>query len=247
METITSVSILTKLVETQFNSGSYLFRGQSEDWPLKPKIGRGTLKDDFLAQEQNLLEEFRLRSRPHLVTPERNPWDLLAIAQHHGMSTRLLDWSQNALAALWFAVKDDPKEGDHGVVWGLPVTQSDVARPDEETPFDGNRTKVFRPSHVTKSIVAQSGWFTVHKFIRKEKRFVPLEKNKLYKRQCAKLVVPHSHFLLLRHQLDQLGVNHSTMFPDLNGLGDYLNFTHGPRFAVMRFPRTGNPSNQKDD
>jgi hypothetical protein len=75
METITSVSALTKLVETQFSSDSYLFRGQSEDWPLTPKVGRGTLKDDFLAQEQNLLDEFRRRSRPHLVTPERNPWD----------------------------------------------------------------------------------------------------------------------------------------------------------------------------
>jgi len=151
METITSVSILTKLVETQFNSGSYLFRGQSEDWPLKPKIGRGTLKDDFLAQEQNLLEEFRLRSRPHLVTPERNPWDLLAIAQHHGMSTRLLDWSQNALAALWFAVKDDPKEGDHGVVWGLPVTQSDVARrrqPNKGLPSESRHEEYRRPKRL---------------------------------------------------------------------------------------------------
>lgn len=238
MEPITSVSILAELVETHFSSESYLFRGQAEDLPLVPKIGRGSLQADFLQQEQQILEEFRLRSRPHLDRMLHNDWELLAIAQHFGMATRLLDWSQNPLAALWFAVAGDPKEGDHGVVWAFPFTPEDIAQPEKETPFGGRLTKVFRPSHLTETIVAQNGWFTVHRFMQDENRFIPFDKNKHYKKQCTKLIVPRKHFLRLRHQLNRIGIDDSTMFPGLRGLCSHLNFHYAPRLAMMRFPRS---------
>jgi hypothetical protein len=237
MRPITSVSQLAEIVEKDFSGELHLFRGQPEDKPLIPKIGRGTLKDQFLIEEQRLLNDFRIRSSPYLDAAERDQWDLMAIAQHFGMATRLLDWTANPLAALWFAVKDDAKDVDHGVLWAFPVSNEDIADQTKETPFEGRRTKVFRPRHITKSIVAQSGWFTVHKYMEDKKNFVPFEYNKRYKRQCDKLIVPRANFLNLRHQLDRIGLNHSTMFPDLRGLCDYLNFIHLPQLVVTRFPR----------
>lgn len=238
MEPITSVSRLLEYVDAQLDDGLQLFRGQPEDLPLLPKIARGTLTQDFLSEEQRLLKEFKIRSNPYLDPVKRDDWDWLAIAQHHRMATRLLDWSANPLAGLWFAVRENPGSGQFGVLWIFPVSNDDiVAKQETEKPFGGERTMVFRPKHLTKTIVAQSGWFTVHKYMKERREFIPFEQNKLYKRECQKLRISASDFPKLRQQLDRVGINDSTMFPDLRGLCDYLNFVHLPKLVVQRFPR----------
>jgi len=245
---IESVSGLVEFAEEHCTS-SRLFRGQPQDKALLPKIARGSLKSNFLAHEQHLLHEFKLRSAPYLDAAVRDDWDWLAIAQHYGMATRLLDWTANPLAALWFAVKNGPHDSDDGVVWMFPYEDDDVAEQDAESPFEGMRTKIFQPKHLTRTIVAQSGWFTVHKYMTEEQDFVPFERNKLYKRECEKCRIRSGNFFKLKSQLDRIGINDSTMFPNLGGLCDYLNFVHLPRLVVQRFPRlqATNPKEQRDD
>lgn len=87
-----------------------LFRGQNADQPLLPRIVRLAMKKgiplaDVTSLERAMLERFRRESAPMLgsATGETD-WQLLSIAQHQGMPTRLLDWTSNALAGLWFAV-----------------------------------------------------------------------------------------------------------------------------------------------
>jgi hypothetical protein len=48
-----------------------------------------------------------------------------------------------------------------------------------ESPFKGTRTKIFQPKHLTRTIVAQNGWFTAHKYIAERQGFVHFEKNRL--------------------------------------------------------------------
>jgi hypothetical protein len=232
---ITSVSQLVKFSEQNFE-GRCLFRGQAEDKPLLPKIARGQLRPDFLNEEKRLLHEFQIRSAPYLDGGNRDMWDWLAIAQHHGMATRLLDWTSNPLAALWFAVRDGRVGGPDGVVWIFPYSSGAIANQMEESPFMGEWTKIFQPKHLTKTIVAQNGWFTVHKYLQDE-NFVPLDDNKLYKSEFKKCRVLNGEFVNLRRQLDRIGVNDSTMFPDLRGLCEYLNFVHIPELVIRRFPR----------
>lgn len=235
IEDITAVS---KMVELAENLGrNVLYRGQPQDKPLLPKIARGDLKPRFLIEEKQLLDEFRIRSAPFLGAGKRDEWDWLAIAQHHGMATRLLDWSANPMAALWFAVKNGTQDGEDGVLWILPYDQGDLAKQNAESPFEGEATKLFQPKHIAKTIVAQSGWFTVHKYIDDSQKFVPLEDNKLYKHNLENCRIPSSKFEDLKYQLDVVGINDSTMFPDLNGLCSYLNFIHLPDIFVRRFPR----------
>jgi hypothetical protein len=159
---------------------------------------------------------------------------MLAIAQHYGMATRLLDWTDNPLVALWFAVREGSQQSD-SVVWCFPFVDDDIADQSEDSPFEGNRTKVFQPRHITRRIAAQDGWFTVHKFVRG--RFIPLEKNRNYKHNLLKLRIPKDRVDDIRVQLSLIGVNDSTMFPDLGGLCDFLNHTHMPELRVPRFPR----------
>jgi hypothetical protein len=117
MGRILSVPSLVSYVDNHCNKGLYLFWGQKFDKPLLPKIGRDHfLSDNFLGQEKRLLDDFKIRSNPYLDSSTRDDWDWLAIAQHNGMATRLLDWTDNPLAALWFAVREEAVKGNPGVL-----------------------------------------------------------------------------------------------------------------------------------
>ena len=96
--------------------GSHLwFRGcASATWVLTPSLLRHRKATDaraMLQMERRLLNRFADRSLPFQSPPmtlsdERSNWEYLFLMQHHGVPTRLLDWSENAFIALFFAVTD---------------------------------------------------------------------------------------------------------------------------------------------
>ena len=213
-----------------------LFRGQREDWALLPKIARLRLRPgmSLLETEQRLLSDFKLRALSFLdVTPESD-WEWLSLAQHYGMATRLLDWTSNPLAALWFAVEKPPtvprlpnQSKSPAVIWAFVPDASDYADVSSGTsPFSGGRTRVFRPKHIARRIVAQSGWFTVHKYIQDKKGFIPLNRQLLYKKALTKIIVPCDHFSHIRYDLDRCGVNSASMLTDLVGLCHHIEWSH---------------------
>lgn len=203
-----------------------LFRGQREDCTLLPRIARNLSPEKVERIEQQMLQEFRARSIPYLNLPPKDDeqWDWLAIAQHYGMATRLLDWTDNALAALWFAVCKEPEPGSPGVVWVFRVPQSEITTPEESpSPFELDRTAVFRPKHLTRTIIAQGGWFTAHKLVDKRKGFIPLERISRLRSYLHKLHIHPHAFQDLRRQLALCGMNQASMFPGPERVCDHLN------------------------
>lgn len=150
------------------NKADLIFRGQSSDKPLLPKLARLTLNGEMAIMEKLMLDEFKRGSLPLTEFKPENNWDWLALAQHHGLPTRLLDWSYSALAALWFAVQNPPKKDDsgnleNGVVWILAGLVNDFRTNTEKTdPLSNKITKIFRSTVVSRRISAQAGLFTVH-------------------------------------------------------------------------------------
>lgn len=83
----------------------WLYRGQSNaDWPLIPKAGRPPYDkmNDLLR-----LNLWKANARPYVKQQPSSIWDWLALAQHYGFATRLLDWTFNPLVALFFCVTEN--------------------------------------------------------------------------------------------------------------------------------------------
>jgi hypothetical protein len=210
------------------NEVDFLFRGQPFDYPLIPKICRLCAKGDLLETESLLLQEFK-RTNPLLINEHRpmDEWDYLTLGQHFGLPTRLLDWSNNALTALWFATGDtDLSDREYAVVWILMADKKDFdLNIAHAHPFAVEETKIFRPRIIKQRINNQSGVFTIssteeilgNRYINE----IPEYHNKL-----IKVKIPVACLKEIRVDLDTLGVNAFSIYPELEGLCTYLQWRY---------------------
>jgi len=205
------------------SQGLCLFRGQLVDKPLIPKIGRLGVSDTKTF-EKSLFTDFKKRYLAYTTKTYSNKWDLLALGQHFGLPTRLLDWTESALMALWFATESDIEQ-THSVVWIFMPDEEDILEEKEKSPFEITSTKVFSPNHNSERITAQSGWFTCHKLSDKGK-FLKFETLKKYKDKLQKLKIKKEAFSEIRVKLNTMGINSVTVYPDLLGLTKYLLWRH---------------------
>lgn len=223
---VLAVSSLNEFVEvaTWFDP-HVIFRGQTKekDWPLVPSVGRYMDRSRFLEKEEEILEEFKREAIPYTDSKPENRWQWLALAQHNRLPTRLLDWTKNPLAALWFAVKDPARDNNPGVVWVFYYDEDQAIfnTSDHATlnPFSIDRTYVYFPEHVTPSLQAQSGVFTVHHRIGENPGlFPPLEQMSNSDLLLTKIEIAPEFFTVLRYHLFRVGISPASLFPGLSGL-----------------------------
>ena len=134
-----------------------IYRGvTSSNYELIPKVGRRLKAARPLEakDERYILRLFKQRAIAHLHRAPVDDWEWLAIAQHHGLPTRLLDWSRNPLVAAYFAVIEK-HAGDSAIyVYRSNRYLETEKHPD---PFMVDRVARVIPNHITSRITAQSG------------------------------------------------------------------------------------------
>jgi FRG domain-containing protein len=202
-----------------------LFRGQPVKGNLIPSIARRHPRKDPRPTETLLLEQLSLMGAALIQSKDPSALELLVLAQHFGLQTRLLDWTSNPLAALWFACADR-SDGDV-FVYAIEADNLRIPNVYEQDPFGQSKTRVFQPRLDNPRIIAQDGWFTLHRFSGKSGKFIPLEANSDVKGNLSEFRIAAKDRPEILLSLDRLGVNRRTLFPDLEGLCMHLNWKHG--------------------
>lgn len=209
---VSTLADYTNLVEGL--GPGWLYRGQAKsEWELLPSVLRTALGQEPAVQRQAteiaMLERFKRESRPYIgsLPGERDDWRWLALAQHFGMPTRLLDWSENPLTALFFAV-ENPNGAKDSAVW---LSQRPQPVQEEFPPFHIDRIGLFDPPHIAGRIAAQKGCFTAHPLHYMEAMFE-------WPGQVKVVRIPAAKRVALRRSLQALGIDRSTLFPELEGV-----------------------------
>jgi len=220
MENLSSISDLIKFAKEEYFTkarGQWVFRGHSKaDYQLIPSVGRAKLASGSReGYEKELFEIFRREAKGHIDREPANHWEWLSLAQHHGLPTRLLDWTSNPLAALYFAVEDH--EESDGRLFALRAPRSIISEDHPSSPFEVNKPYKVFPNIVSPRIRAQEGLFVVC-----AKLESPLDHDLRPDWKVEEYLIPGAAKKDLRYQLFRLGIHASSMFPDLDGLAKRL-------------------------
>jgi hypothetical protein len=243
---------ITKFIEiiSKLSTLEIVYRGQHhrEDFQLIPTIGRlykifsenGTKFFRWQAYYDVIINEFKNKAIPYLETIPNTNIEWQIHGQHHGLVTQLLDWTFNPLVALFFALEDkndyqcnDKKLNEvKYVVYAIegPISNFQNIDKNNQTRDDFD---IINPPSINRRIIAQQSCFTFHSFPKAfDARFKPLDDI-----ISESPVLPDVYFLIkilihekcremMLNELNSIGINRHTLFPDLDGLAKYINWKY---------------------
>jgi type I restriction enzyme M protein len=216
---------LLRLVRERYfalQRGQWVFRGQSNaQHRLIPSVGRiDHVSVNREKAERSLLSIFQRSAIQYVERVPLSDWEWLALAQHHRLPTRLLDWSFNPSVALYFAVSE--AENVDGLLYALHVPRK--IGDDERRrvgPLEIQRPVKYFPEVVTPRLAAQEGLFSLHARIEE-----PLDEQlpDTWKIEAISISAEQKapfRYLLFRH-----GIHESALFPGLDGLARHVSWQH---------------------
>ena len=260
--------IVEALYEGSWNAGlqrfrsPFAFRGlPRENLPLTSSLIRLASGPDVGRVEMALLRNFRKYAHSEGEQAE-SIWDWLALGQHRGLPTRLLDWTYSPLVALHFATESPYDMDRDGVVWCVNFVEANkklplrlkriMQREGSETlttdmlasfatlrAFDALARSPFlvflEPPTVDKRILNQHALFSLMSSARADMD----EWLRRHPELSRRVIVPAELKWEIRDKLDQANVNERILFPDLDGLSRWL--------ARYYMPATGLADPAADD
>ncbi|HYG59269.1 MAG TPA: FRG domain-containing protein [Symbiobacteriaceae bacterium] len=229
---------------------SYVFRGLAmSTCDLRPSLSRP--ERSYVQVESHLLRAFKKYARQDSLPGDM--WNLLAVAQHHGLPTRLLDWTYSPLVALHFATENEAHYDRDGVVWAvdgektnefLPPPLRGMLRKEGSMVFTAEMLSRaassleefdalsttdfvvwFEPPSLDARMVNQYSLFSLMSTPTGDlEKWLAQDPS-----QYRKVVIPASLKREVRDRLDQANVSERVLFPGLDGLSRWAARYYGPK------------------
>jgi hypothetical protein len=227
-------AFLTHITRAPYSN--WAFRGERDErWPLYSSLSRyfqnfSVAPAAWPEQEGRILRIFKRKAHQFLEQPPDGDDDFqwLALMQHHGAPTRLIDFTWSPYVAAFFAL--ERTLGD-GVVWAMNPARIDSSRAPKPSRMDPRRPRNFaryfvkgnhrfiwmgEPHTMNRRLIAQSGTFAVPGVLD-----IPMEdilSNPDQEELLAKFVMTHAVREVGMRELYRMNITPATLFPDLDGL-----------------------------
>lgn len=251
----------------------YIFRGvSSRDYDLRTGLQRHLGDVSLLNQihssltplrhERAMLRNFRKYAHRD-ASPGESIWNWLSVAQHHGLPTRLLDWTFSPYAAVFFATSNLSKFHLDGAIWCVHTGVVRECLPPEwrnaldsehawlfdvrlmdtlasdlykfETTFSHHPILAFfEPPSLDDRIVNQSGMFSVMSSpVARLDEWLAARPE-----TCRRLIIPAALKPEIRDKLDMMNLTERVMYPGLDGLAQWLKRHYNPESAANAVRRS---------
>ncbi|MDX5593788.1 FRG domain-containing protein [Pseudovibrio sp. SPO723] len=205
------------------HDGAVIYRGQSRPGSLLPSIARHMPNWNSTDIEKRMIVKLRQIGAAHISAKESD-WEVLVKAQHYGLKTRLLDWTSNPLAALWFACNGVLSHNrQYTYIYMLDTRELDMQPDLQKGPWDQEKTRVYRPHLNNPRVIAQNGYFTVHQYSEHFGKFLSLDHAPDVYAKITEFKIPKDCVRGIMASLSYLGIGAASLYPDLQGVCNAIN------------------------
>lgn len=241
-----------------------VYRGAADEkWDLVPSLNRVCAHD--LSLESHVFRQFRKYGYAELAEYS-GFWSVLPVAQHHGLPTRLLDWTYSPMVAAHFATEDTEFYDRDGVIWQLDLKQFKAQLPEllrmklresdsniftigmleklipdfdwMKTLSDEPYAVFFEPSSMIDRIVNQYALFSVMS----DSSVLLSDWIKEKKIESKRIIIPKEVKLEIRDKLDYINISERMIYPGLDGVCKWITRRYaalGPKYNQKMIEHRG--------